>query len=423
MNIGWVGLGKLGLPCALVLGTRHRVTGYDINPNVRKYVNGDRSALAWVEPGVNELLDESNLTIVDNVNTIVSHAEIVFVAVQTPHAPEYGGEVPAPHDSRDFEYRHLVQAIRDIAEAAANQMRVITIVIISTVLPGTINKHITRYNNYYTDIVYSPQFIAMGTTIRDFKNPEFALIGSNTANMTPAADVYHVLQSVYDHPNNVQPFMTSIVNAELIKVAYNTFISMKIVWGNYLAQICDSIGADADAVVGALSLATERIISTKYMYGGMGDGGSCHPRDLIAMAHLEQQCKIPGEFYDYLARMREMQTIWLAHRVIHWHELTGLNVVVLGETYKPNVSLTNGSPSLLLRYYLENDHDLKIDVYDPKLHHESNTAVFNGPHVYIIATAHDEFKSANYPVGSVVIDPWGIIKDKVGVTIDRIGRM
>ena len=139
-------------------------------------------------------------------------------------------------------------------------------------------------------------------------------------------------------------------------MAYNTFIGMKIAFANTMMEICHKTGADVDAVSDAMSLATERLISGRYLRGGMGDGGGCHPRDNIAMSWLAGELDLSYDFFDSLMKCREEQTMWLANLIKE--ELQGndhLNeVIILGQAFKEETNLTVGSPATLLKISWKN---------------------------------------------------------------------
>jgi UDPglucose 6-dehydrogenase len=413
--LGWLGLGKLGLTCAAVLSDAgHHVAGYDVSPWAADVLAGQ--APPPHEDGF-DALDASRLRIATSVEQVVEDAHIVFVAVQTPHAPAYGGETPAPAERRDFEYGHLVSAVRQLARAAAAAGKHITVVVVSTVLPGTCDRLLRPLLNRYTTLVYNPFFIAMGTTVADFRNPEFVLLGADRPG--DAAPVQALYRTLHDRPHQ----LLSIASAELTKVAYNTFISMKIVWANALMELCHKTAADCDQVVDALSLATDRVISPKYLRGGMGDGGHCHPRDLIAMSWLAQRLDLSYDLLGELATAREAQSAWLARLVAGWCEQTGLRPVVLGKAYKPDSPLVGGSPALLLAHQLA-QAGLPVRAWDPHVDIAPVPPldIVDGPRVYVIGARQPEFPTFDWPHGSVVIDPWGYIPDRPGVTVVRVGR-
>lgn len=410
-KLGWIGLGKLGFTSALTFASRgHQVTGYDISDVPRKILEGVGPLPR--EAGIERLLAETPLRIVDSIDSVVAESEVVFVAVQTPHAPEYGGEVLAPESRADFEYGFLTQAVRAVAGSACEQERDITIVVVSTVLPGTFNRFLRPLMNPHVRLVYNPFFIAMGTTINDLLDPEFVLIGvDDPSDVDILFDIYRELHS---RPLQV----VSVETAELTKVSYNTFISLKILFANMIMEICHKTGADCDSVIDCLSYATDRVISSKYLRGGMGDGGHCHPRDLIAMSWLSQRLELSTDIMGFAVRAREAQTRWLADLIIEWSDLVNLDVVILGLSYKPESDLIGGSPSLLLLRMLES-RDIDVTSYDPYIDLYYS---LSGKALYFIGTKHAQFADISFAHGSVVIDPFGYIPDQSGVTVIRVGR-
>jgi UDP-glucose 6-dehydrogenase len=285
MRVAMIGLGKLGLPVAYAMGSRGiEVFGHD--PNV------------WAPP--EDLSHEADLQrlvedefvngptrvhfceLVDAVNNTDG---VVFVAVQTPHEPRFEGVTPLPEDRADFDYTHLKKAVQQVAHTAVAIRKDVTIAIISTVLPGTIEREIEPLLPSGIRCVYSPSFIAMGTTIRDFLDPEFVLLGGDDEGNARA--VYEEIGALPEErmvlPGYPRGIDMSIRDAELTKVAYNTFIGLKIAFANTLMEICHKTGGDVDQVTGALKLAHRRLISPAYLDGGMGDGGGCFPPGELVM--------------------------------------------------------------------------------------------------------------------------------------------
>lgn len=408
MNVAWLGLGRLGLPCALAIADHpdHTVVGYD------PAITG-RPSPAWQEPGVADLLDRTALTMAPDVETAIRNADVVFVAVQTPHAPDYDGSRPAPDQRRDFSYTHLVEACRQVASAARRLERHVTLVVVSTVLPGTMDRHIRPLLGEHVTLAYNPYFIAMGSTLADFLAPEFVLVGTDhDSDADPLRKLYG---SLHDRP----VYRCSIPSAELTKVAYNTFISAKIAVANSLMEICHHTAADVDEVTDALALATDRVISPRYLRGGMGDGGACHPRDLIAMSWLAERLDLSYDLFGSLVRGREAQTRWLADLAVEQAEVYGLGtVVVLGKAYKAGTNLTQGSPALLLAGYLAG-RGVEVTHYDPLV--DGGRPLLGLPAVYVVATNHDEFADWPFEAGSVVIDPWRYVAPRPGVTVVPVG--
>lgn len=409
MQIGFVGLGKLGLPVALAINSKgHSVVGYDIDSKVRNYL--EQRAIPYKEEGAAELLATHTVRW-DLLDEVVKESEIVFIPIQTPHNPRYEGVTRLPDDRVDFDYSYLIEGVKRVAESCKRQQKTTVVAIISTVLPGTIDREIRPLLNEFTKLVYTPQFIAMGTTIRDFLNPEFTLLGVDDEEA--ATKVIELVSTLHQKP----VFKTAIKNAELIKVAYNTFISTKIAYINTIMEVCHKLGCDVDAVTTALSLSTDRIISSKYLRGGMGDGGGCHPRDNIAMSYLAKKVGLSFDFFNAIMLARENQTVWLAKMVYRAARDTELPIVILGESFKPETNITTGSPAVLLQNLIH-ETNIKCEIYDPFI--DSGDAP-NHTAVYFIATQHEVFKGYKFPKGSVVIDPFRYIPNQDNVQIIHIG--
>tara|TARA_B100001179_G_scaffold214948_1_gene184725 strand:- start:17 stop:1267 length:1251 start_codon:yes stop_codon:yes gene_type:complete len=412
MKIGFLGLGKLGLPCALAIERKgHDVFGYDSNPIVQEYVRNKK--IPYKEEGVNQALTNSNIKLV-TLSELVKFSEIIFVGVQTPHHEKYEGITELPHDRVDFDYTFLKNASTELFEEIKKQNLEKTVIMISTVLPETIEREIKPLLNNQVKLCYNPFFIAMGTTMHDYLNPEFVLFGVEDLGAAKKAEEF------YKTITSAPFFKTSIKNAELIKVAYNTFIGMKIVFANVLMEICHKTGTDVDEVTNALKLANERLISGKYFTGGMGDGGACHPRDNIALSWLSRKLDLSFDWFENIMLAREKQTEWLANLM----EGYDLPKVILGTSYKPESNLETGSASLLLKNILEK-RGQKVIKYDPYV--DLNTAgnikqKFKEPCVFLIGTKHPDFINFNFPEGSVVIDPWRYMPDKSGIKIIRLGE-
>lgn len=400
MNIGFIGLGKLGLPCAAAMSvkTGKTINGFDVNPNIQQYIDDRKTP--YIEGELEDYLANAQFSIKDSIDGVLDSSDIVFVAVPTPHIERFEGNCPIPDDRADFDYSYLKDVAVKINDyLSRNTDKNLDIVIISTVLPGTIRSQILPLLTSIRDgvnLFYNPYFIAMGTTIHDFLNPEFILIGRVSEDSSRLVSIYKTFLSC--------PIVEiTLESAELTKVAYNTFIGMKIVFANTLAEITEKIGGHVDEVTDTLSLATNRVISNKYMKAGMGDGGGCHPRDQIAMSWLAKEIDLSFDIFEMIAKARDEQTLYFA-KILKAEQLkSDKQVVVLGNSYKKNVGITVGSPSILLQHYLK---ELNVDFvsFDPVQNNEE--LVCDGPKIFFVATQHDVFKNLSVPTESVIIDPW-----------------
>jgi len=406
MKIGFLGLGKLGLPVALAVESKgHTVFGTDINDLTLRNIRF--KTINYKEKGAQELLNKSKIQI-KNIEQIVSESDIIFVPIQTPHEEKYEGITRIPKERKDFDYEYLKKGIKDLSDEIEKQSKDKVVVIISTVLPGTIRKHIKPILSKYVKLCYNPYFIAMGTTIDDFLGAEINLFGVDDKEAAEKAEEF------YKTVNKAPLFKTTIENAELIKVGYNTFISTKIAMINTLMETCHNLpNTNIDDISKAFSMCTTRLISDKYLYGGMGDGGGCHPRDNIALSYLAQKLNLSYNWYDNIMKQRESQTEWLADLIIS--EKFEMDINILGKCFKPETNLTLGSPSLLLKNILEEKGE-HVKIWDPYVDSMDMKNVSQEmewetkPQLFFIGTKHEAFKHFYFYPNSVIIDPFRYLK-------------
>ena len=406
MKIGFIGIGKLGMSCAEVMATKHEVTGYDIYP--RK---------------------SDKIRISDNLRGAVVGQDIIFIAVQTPHDPVYGGEQPITHlKNKDFDYAKVTQVLKDVdAWAQPHQL----VVLISTVLPGT-TRRLLRPNITNARFIYNPYLIAMGSVEWDMVNPEMVIIGTEDGSTTgDAQELITFYKTIMQ--NDPRYEVGTWDEAECIKVFYNTFISAKIGLANMIQDVAVKQGnIDVDVVTNALANSKMRIMGPKYMTAGLGDAGPCHPRDNIALRYLAEELDLGYDLFDAIMKAREQQARNMARivrdvAVERGHEKS---VYIHGKAYKPNVAYTEGSYSLLVGYYLE-EMGIKPYYIDPLT--ESTHVQFA---IGVFLLAHNQQVTYGYsgntveqPLyceigsGSTIIDPWRTYKtNNPGINVIHYGN-
>jgi len=359
MKIGFIGLGKLGKPVSeAMVEAGHTVDGYDIN--------GSGST--------------------QSVKDCVAYKDIVFVAVPTPHDPRYDGRhVCSNLPPKDFDYT-ITRAT--LAEADLHMTPGQILVLISTVLPGTCTREfIPIIKN--AKFVYNPYLIAMGTVKEDFLNPEMIMMGGDSS-------ACKVLEEFYRGMCNTKRYIRgTLEEAESIKIFYNTFITMKITMANMIQDVAMKLGnMDVDVVTNALAHSTQRIMSSKYMKAGMGDGGSCHPRDNIALRWLSKELNLGYDLFGSLIYAREQQAKNMADYLAKLSKEHNLPIVIIGKGFKPDVPYEDGSPSILVSQFVDCTFD-----------------DFSEPAVFLLAhSRRTTFGKANeeyqFPKGSIIVDPW-----------------
>lgn len=373
-EIAFIGCGKLGLPAAEVFAEHYHVTGYDVVPR-----------------------SPSNFKMAATVREAVVDKQFVFIAVQTPHHKDYDGTKPSTDlPAKDFNYEPLKEVIKEVMPHLQTGVRLI---VISTVLPGTFKTIIQPLIRSDIEILYNPYLIAMGTVKEDMVNPEMIIIGSNTGEDTGSIGELMDLYKPMVKPGTRYETGTW-EEAESIKIFYNTFISMKLSVVNMIQDVAEKLGnMNAEKVTTALANSTYRITGKAYMNPGMGDGGPCHPRDNIALRELSERLNLGYDIFGAIMYSREQQAMNMAKRALAFSK----NVIIMGKTYKPGVSLTDGSYSILIGHYVQQLGG-NLQYYSPETQ-ETKLVEVESP-VYIIsfpATWVDEYQ---YPNHCTVLDPW-----------------
>lgn len=426
MRIFFQGLGKLGLPVALALeAAGHEVAGWDVSEQRRAQILARNVPEAAHEPGVAELLAKTGLVLQPLVSIDV---DIVMIAVQTPHKPEFEGCVPLDRDPEDFDYTALREAVRSVASDVRMLGTDPLIVVVSTCLPGTFDRElrpIVESQRGYPPsqsrglrFAYHPLFIAMGSVIEDFRNPEFVLVGRDPgANVGGLVDLYSPLFPDCHDEAWWRWRIMSITSAELTKVAYNAWLGYKLMLANGLAELSDKVGANVDDVLGTLKLATDRLVSTRYMDAGMGDGGGCHPRDQIALSRLAKDKGISHDTFDVVVRSREEHARWLADIWCDEADRSGLPMVMLGDEYKANTDLRTGSAARLVLHYVRS-RGREPEIY--KGSHIPDGWTHPSPRCFFLGVPHDAILTSQF--AGVLVDPWGVHPEHEGTRLVRPGR-
>jgi len=374
MKIGFIGLGKLGMPCAEVIAKKgHSVLGYDVAK-----------------------VDSDYVIVEDTIEDAVKDRDIVFIAVPTPHDPDYDGRAPTAHlEPKDFSY-DIVKEVLQEANKHMNSSQLL--VLISTVLPGTTRREFVQLVTN-PRFVYNPYLIAMGTVAWDMVNPEMIMIGTQDGIETgDAKELKGFYQSIME--NDPRYVIGTWDECECIKVFYNTFISTKIGLVNMIQDVAERQGnIDTDVVTKALAESTQRIMGPSYMKAGMGDGGACHPRDNIALRYMADKLELGYDIFDAIMNAREVQAKNIAVKLCDIARKNELPILINGIAYKPGVEYIDGSYALLVDHYC-NQLGFNPMKVDPKVY-----GADPGPFRAVVLLAHPEMY-VDITEDSIVVDPW-----------------
>lgn len=365
MRISFIGLGKLGMPCAEALAKKGYgdIAGYDILPKQ------------------SELID-----IKDTLADAVKDRDIVFIATPTPHEDGYDGREPTSHKQpKDFNYDAVKKVLTECNHLMNKEQ---VVVLISTVLPGTIRRELAPVMTN-VKLIYNPYLIAMGTVADDMINPEMIMIGTRKG-VEETAVKAGWLKSLYKDvcENNPRIEFGTWEEVESMKIFYNTFISNKISLVNMIQDVAHKLGnMNVDKVTGALSRSTKRIVSSAYMKAGMGDGGACHPRDNIALRWLAKELDLGYDLFEGIMTAREKQAETMAKAILKH----GNNIWFTSDSYKPGTNLVDGSYSLLVQYYIKKHGGQLANGID------------NPVHVIVRVHETDQVSADNE---TIIFDPW-----------------
>lgn len=419
-KIAVIGLGKLGACHAAVMAYKgFNVIGADINREFVDKIN--RGEAPVFESGLQTLIDScaNRLKATTDVAFAVKNSDVTFVIVPTPSDEE-----------GRFSMEYALKAAEKIGEGLKeSEAKFPVVVMTSTVMPGdtkekfvpTLEKFSGKKLNKDFGVCYSPEFIALGTVIRDMLSPDMILIGESNKH---AGDI---IQSIYKKSCDNKPHFArmNFVNAELTKISVNTYITTKISYANMLAQVCSKIsGADSDVVLGAVG--KDSRIGNKYLKGGLTFGGPCFPRDNIAFSKVAEDVDVDPIMARATDHMSHAHTRYVAN-MVEKHIDGKKKVAILGLSYKPNTPVVDVSPSLALAREIIKK-GLEVFAYDPAAMDNAKNVLSNITYcksmketvsdadVVIVCTAWEEFLSLSpkdVKKDAVVIDCWRVLKREV----------
>jgi UDPglucose 6-dehydrogenase len=354
MRVAMIGTGYVGLVSgACIADFGHHVTCVDKDSAKISALNsGD---MPIYEPGLREIVrsnvDQGRLAFTTSLDETLDAVEAVFIAVGTPSRRGDG------HADVSYVY----EATREIA----TRLTGFTVVITKSTVPvgtGDEVERIIREMRPDLDfaVVSNPEFLREGAAIHDFKHPDRIVIGTDDERAKRVvAEIYRPLCL-----NQAPILYTERRTAELIKYAANAFLATKITFINEIADLCEKVGADVQAVARGIGL--DNRIGAKFLHAGPGFGGSCFPKDLRALIKTAQDHDVPMRILEAVEAVNDMRKRAMARKVSTAFAgvLRGKTVAVLGLTFKPNTDDIREAPSTPLITALQ-DMGASVRVYDP----------------------------------------------------------
>lgn len=417
MKVCMVGSGYVGLvsgACFADFG--HVVTCVDKDPE--KIAGLERGEMPIYEPGLAALVADNKkaerLFFTTNLAEGVRGADAVFIAVGTPSRRGDG------HADLSYVY----QAAREIAAVVD---RFTVVVTKSTVPVGTGDEveRIIRDARPDADVavVSNPEFLREGAAIEDFKRPDRIVIG------TEDARAREVMTELYRPLNLNQPplFFTARKTSELIKYAANAFLAVKITFINEIADLCERVDANVQDVARGIGL--DNRIGSKFLHAGPGYGGSCFPKDTVALVKTGQDFEAPLRIVETVVSVNDQRKRAMARKVVSacGGSVRGKTIALLGLTFKPNTDDMREAPSLAIVTALQ-DGGARIRAYDPEgmdharklldgvTYADSAYACIEGADAMVIVTEWDEFRALDLGRAK------GLLKSPVLVDLRNIYR-
>lgn len=379
MKIAVVGTGYVGLVTGTCLAeTGNHVCCVDIDERkVNKLRNGQ---ITIYEPGLEKLfernLKEERLSFTTNLKEGIEDAEIVFLALPTP---------PGEDGSADLQY------VLSVAEQMGRLLTDYKIIIDKSTVPvGTAEKvHAAIAKNYggEFDVVSNPEFLREGVAVEDFMKPDRIVIGTTSER---AKTMLNELYGPYVRQGNPIIFMDER-SAELTKYAANAFLATKISFMNEIAQMCEKLGADVDMV--RRGIGSDDRIGKRFLFPGIGYGGSCFPKDVQALMHSAKQVSYDFRILNAVTDVNDSQKSHLVTKINRYFgDLKGKHFAIWGLAFKPNTDDIREAPALeIIEALLE--AGASVAAFDPEA--MNNVKAIFGDRITFCDTLYDCLHNAD----------------------------
>jgi len=394
MRIGMVGTGYVGL----VSGTCFAEFGIEVvclDKDADKIERLKKCEIPIYEPGLEALVEKQvsagRLSFTMDINEAVQNSKAVFIAVGTPTRQEDG------HADMTYVY----EAAREVAQVMTGYTLIVTK---STVPVGTarqiekiISEELARLDkkDVEFDVCSNPEFLREGAAVNDFIRPDRVVIG------TESERAVEIMRNLYRplYINETPMVVTSPETAETIKYAANAFLATKITFINEIANLCEKTGANVQEVAKGIGL--DGRIGSKFLHAGPGYGGSCFPKDTLALTQIGQKYNAQQNIVETVVWVNAERQRSMAQRVIDacGGDVEGKRIAILGLSFKPNTDDMRDAPSLQIIPFLQ-DEGAKIAAFDPVAMAEAKKCLED------IEWCEDSYEAAKDADALVIITEW-----------------
>ena len=416
MKVCVIGTGYVGLVTGVCLAEiGHNVICVDKDESkINMLLNGK---MPIYEPGLDKLVEKNvkkkNLIFSKDVESAIKSQDIIFICVGTP---------PLPDGNADL------QQVEEVAKVIGNNLNDYKIIVNKSTVPigsgdwvsmiindNTNNSQVKSDTTF--DVVSNPEFLREGTAISDTFFPDRIVLGSSSKSAIgtmkklyePVISQKFDLMDISFDPKNSRsiPIVeTDLVSAEMIKYAANSFLATKISYINEIANICEKAGADVNMI--AYGIGLDNRIGTKFLNAGIGWGGSCFPKDVLALTKIAAEYGLATQLLNSVVNVNNQQRLKVVQKVQETLKIIkGKSIGVLGISFKPNTDDTRDSPPITIMNNLVN-LGAKVKAYDPIVKNTPETLnskvlicdsvedIFRDSDLAILATEWEEFKDLNY---------------------------
>ncbi len=325
-----------------------------VDNDIEKIKKLEQGIIPIYEPGLEELIrinvKEKRLSFATDLNIAVNESKVCFIAVATP---------------QDEDGSCNLNAVVTVAKEIATIMKEYKVIVNKSTVPvGTADKLteiIANITDVPFDVVSNPEFLKQGAAVDDFLSPDRVIIGTNSEK---ASEIMREIYSPYFKTANRMIFM-DVKSAEMTKYVANAFLAAKISFINEMANICDKVGADIEQV--RIGISTDNRIGNKFLFPGIGFGGSCFPKDVNALISVAKENKCGSYMLQAVRDVNVAQRELFVDKILKYYggNITGKTFALWGLSFKPKTNDMREAPSITVIKLLLS-YGAKIKAYDPQ---------------------------------------------------------